>query len=100
MPFVVLISKLLPHSKQKIVQECAWNNANFLLCSAVADSTAYRPPVPHYLESCLNKAVKGKDKPYSNNAHYEQLSVKNKKEKWLESCHIKLISPSMASKHN
>ena len=70
------------------------------MCSAVADSTACRRPVPHYLASRLNKAVKGKDKPYSNNAHYEQLSLKNKKEKLLESRHIKLISPSMASKHN
>ena len=51
------------------------------MCSAVADSTACRRPVPHYLASRVNKAVKGKDKPYSNNAQYEQLSVKNKKKK-------------------
>jgi hypothetical protein len=50
------------------------------MCCAVADSTACRHPVPHYLGSRVKKAVKGKDKPYSNNVQDEQLSVKNKKE--------------------
>jgi hypothetical protein len=56
---------------------------NFFLfackCCAVADSTTCKRPVPHYLASRVNKAVKGKDKSYSNNAQYEQLSVKTKK---------------------
>ena len=45
------------------------------MCCAVADSTACIRPVPHYLASRVNKALKGKDKPYSNNAQYEQMSV-------------------------
>ena len=47
------------------------------MCCAAANSTASRRPIPRYLASRVSKAVKGEDKPYSNNAQYKQFSVKN-----------------------